>query len=389
MCCTAGKDCAYKHAEQLSALTKAAAMTSTHFQTADTGMLERFKAALAPHTYYDLPTDASDAPNTKGGIAREEGQTGTICPTHQESPLQLLRLYREGLRARRTGTEGQLSSEGRHPPRSTSRAYARLRPPLTDVLTRLRVKRTSTAGLSPGAASMAPKKEQAGEEQQSSEGRHPPRSSSRAYDGEADMGPRAMELEDDLPLQPDPDPPAHTPAEPSEDYDENEAFIPLELLYTLEQLQQRICVLFRESADAVKSRHAIALIGRAYRRGDGVPGLEAIKAVGDFHFPPETLVQHEEEYVAAGEDLDLMCALRIAARHTARLNPSRVQQCISADNPQRELLLEFATRGVDVRTILPPAKFQHNGDDFSTWPRQTADYKRASSVVNSLLWKSF
>ncbi|KAJ1388187.1 hypothetical protein B484DRAFT_409694, partial [Ochromonadaceae sp. CCMP2298] len=214
--------------------------------------------------------------------------------------------------------------------------------------------------------------------------RHPP------DDGEADMGPRVVELEDDQPLQPDPDPPAHTPAEPSEDYDENEAFIPPELLCTLEQLQQRISVLFPQSADAAKSRRAIALIGRAYRRvAYQYNMLAAIEAVGEFHFPPEALARDAEEFAAAGEDLDLMCALRIAARHTARLNPSRVLQCISADNPQRELLLEFSTKGVDVRTILPPAEFQHNGDDPATWPRQTADYRRASSVVNSLLWKSF
>ncbi|KAJ1380448.1 hypothetical protein B484DRAFT_412047, partial [Ochromonadaceae sp. CCMP2298] len=148
-------------------------------------------------------------------------------------------------------------------------------------------------------------------------------------DGEADMGSRVVELEDDLPSQPNLDPPAHTPAEPNEDYDENEAFIPLELLCTLEQLQQRISVLFPQSARR----------WRAYRRvAYHYNMLAAIEAA---------MARDAEEFAAAGEDLDLMCALRIVARHTARLNPSRVQQCISTDNPQRELLLEFATKGVD------------------------------------------
>jgi hypothetical protein len=204
------------------------------------------------------------------------------------------------------------------------------------------------------------------------------------------MGPRVEELESDQPLLPDPDPTAQPTAGPNADYDENEAFIPPDLLCTIEQLQQRISVLFPESADAVKSQAAIALIGRAYRRSAYQYNmLAAIEAVGEFHFPAEDLARDLHEFIEAGEDFEVMIERRIAARHQSRLNPARIQQCISADNPQRETLLEFATTGVDVRKILPMDQFQHNGDDPAHWPKQTADYKQGSNVINSLLSKTF
>jgi hypothetical protein len=130
VCCTAGEGCTYRHTEQLSALTKSAAMISTHFKTTDRAMQERFKAAvnafpsfkaadappnplgtrkrgapgapkpaegsgravhrriatqLPPPCTISPPTDAPAAPNTLGGSAHEEGRKGTMCPTHPEA----------------------------------------------------------------------------------------------------------------------------------------------------------------------------------------------------------------------------------------------------------------------------------------------------------------
>ncbi|KAJ1423110.1 hypothetical protein B484DRAFT_398783 [Ochromonadaceae sp. CCMP2298] len=114
----------------------------------------------------------------------------------------------------------------------------------------------------------------------------------------------------------------------------------------------------------------------------------AIKAVGEFHFQAEALDRDLADLDAAGGDLVEMLRRRIALRHPARLNPDRVHQCISDGNPERELLLELATHGVDARRVLS-AEFTPNGDTPAGWPQQTPTYRKASDLVNSLLSKTF
>jgi hypothetical protein len=204
-------------------------------------------------------------------------------------------------------------------------------------------------------------------------------------DGEADNEPTVEELEGTVPPLLDPGP----TASPTDIDLDNEALIPQELLCSLEQLEQRIGVLFPESCDRGRFQRAIALVGRAYRRDHYQHNMAAaIEAVGEFHFDAEALQRDQHEFDDARGDLELMVARRIASRRASRMNPARIEQCISADNPQRAQLLEFATTGVDAYKILP-AEFQPNGDDRARWPRQTPDYKKASSVVNSLLSKTF
>ncbi|KAJ1380872.1 hypothetical protein B484DRAFT_411893, partial [Ochromonadaceae sp. CCMP2298] len=132
--------------------------------------------------------------------------------------------------------------------------------------------------------------------------------------GGADDGPVVIEQRGDSVPPLDPGSTARPTAELCTEVDlENEALIPPELLCTLEQLEQRISVLFPESSSA----------GRAYRRDHYQHNRDAaIQAVGEFHFSAEALARDAEDFAAAGEDLDLMLERRLASRHQSRLNPA-------------------------------------------------------------------
>ncbi|KAJ1411903.1 hypothetical protein B484DRAFT_455519 [Ochromonadaceae sp. CCMP2298] len=133
----------------------------------------------------------------------------------------------------------------------------------------------------------------------------------------------------------------------------------------------------------------MALVQRAYERYSFESSLErAVVAVGEFAFDKAALLRDERDFEACGGDLVEMARRCIEARKERRCNLARVRACISVDNPERALLLQFAAEGVDVRPLLPP-EFVPNGPVHASWPRLSGTYARAPRLVNALLSKAF
>ncbi|KAJ1397738.1 hypothetical protein B484DRAFT_406879, partial [Ochromonadaceae sp. CCMP2298] len=149
-------------------------------------------------------------------------------------------------------------------------------------------------------------------------------------------------------------------------------YSPSRNLCVYEALRERMCRIFPSLRSPSAHKRALALIGRAYERYRFKSCLEAaVVSVGDFQLDKTALLRDERMLQACGGDLCELARRYVTARRAQRCYPARVEACISLDNPQRALLLQFAAQGVDVRPLLLP-EFVHNGP-----------------VVNALLAKGF
>ncbi|KAJ1434362.1 hypothetical protein B484DRAFT_394037, partial [Ochromonadaceae sp. CCMP2298] len=175
----------------------------------------------------------------------------------------------------------------------------------------------------------------------------------------------------------------------SEGDSDEESFIPPKDACVLEALLVAMGVLFPAARSAASHRSALMVAERAYKANHFDSNLSAaIAAVEEFSFDPAALARDAREFGECGGNLSELARRRLDTRRPQRLNVARVESCISEDNPQRDLLLHFATQGVDMRPLLPP-EFVPNGPVRAAWPRQAGTYAKAPRVVNSLLSKAF
>ncbi|KAJ1379545.1 hypothetical protein B484DRAFT_412337, partial [Ochromonadaceae sp. CCMP2298] len=194
-------------------------------------------------------------------------------------------------------------------------------------------------------------------------------------------------------VEPEPPPPAppaqsHTPGPESvtlydSDDAEDEGLIPWQQLRSLDALLAYMARLFPQSIRPASHTSALRLMRDAYARSHHDSNLDTAISFGT-----AALARDLRELEECGGDLVAMIRARILARRPARMNVGRVEAHISADNPERTKLLQFALHGVDARGLLPP-DFKPNGPNRASWPRRTVDYTRAPCVVNFLLSKAF
>jgi hypothetical protein len=175
----------------------------------------------------------------------------------------------------------------------------------------------------------------------------------------------------------------------SDEDEDEESLVPRRDLCVFRLLQARMNAMFPSYRSPTLHKQAMALVQRAYERYSFESSLErAVVAVGEFAFDKAALLRDERDFEACGGDLVEMARRCIEARKERRCNLARVRACISVDNPERALLLQFAAEGVDVRPLLPP-EFVPNGPVHASWPRLSGTYARAPRLVNALLSKAF
>ncbi|KAJ1415094.1 hypothetical protein B484DRAFT_401562 [Ochromonadaceae sp. CCMP2298] len=378
--CTAGTRCPYKHAHDLGELSKANVTSCLHLKFKDGALADNFAKAVTDRpegswkVAVDPPEQASEKSKFRG--AQESRHLGNrpscLCRSlHAAGPTRIPSAFKCAHGAALPQGPGGVMSVGlRGVPFSVPRAVE--------------------LGYNPGCLSSAP---------QGCEMSAPGSGVGR----NALLGPRAVQgvrlphlvpgpgvatsgdrcadvasepLAAEVAISPEPPPCAKglgpDECEDSDEEGDVDTCIPSRNLCVYEALRDRVCGMFPSLCCPSAHLRALALIERAYERYSFESCLDAaVVAIGDFQLDKTALLRDKRDFEACGGDWAELARQRIAARRTQRCNPARVEACISLDNPQRALLLQFAAQGVDVRPLLPP-EFVPNGP-----------------VVNALLAKGF
>ena len=150
----------------------------------------------------------------------------------------------------------------------------------------------------------------------------------------------------------------------------------------LDQLISQVELYFTVSD---RSQEIKDIIQEAYRANDTDYGLkEAIEWAQGFTIPEEAIKHDYGLLRAAGLDFDRMVARRFKQLLSSRLNKDRINEVISADNPDRDRLYDLAN-GMQVPV---PDGFIPNGQ--SERPKMRHRYKMAHTAVNKMnhdIWK--
>ena len=98
---------------------------------------------------------------------------------------------------------------------------------------------------------------------------------------------------------------------------------------------------------------ARTVVVEAFEQADQVFGEGAAKEwASDFQLPEEIIENHKARFAQAGGSLVRMATEMREERRESRINVERVQAALSEDNPERERVMEFAEKGVEL--LLPP-----------------------------------
>ena len=134
-----------------------------------------------------------------------------------------------------------------------------------------------------------------------------------------------------------------------------------------------------------RSQQLRDIVQKAYRANATDYGLkEAVKWAEGFKIP-EAAIAHDYGLLrAAGLNFDKMVEIRFRQLLSSRLNHARIDEAISADNPDRDKLYDLAN-GMQVPV---PTGFIPNGQ--SERPKMRQKYKMAHTAVNKMnhdTWK--
>ena len=126
--------------------------------------------------------------------------------------------------------------------------------------------------------------------------------------------------------------------------------------------------------------HLEEIIEEAIRATDGEYGIAAaVEWAEGYRFPAEMIESDKMCFRAAQLDLTVMVRRRLKRLEPNRLNAKRVEG-LRADNPERPLMMELATKGMFVPR---PLDFQSNGQETPAPLR--ASYMKVHEAVNRML----
>ena len=128
------------------------------------------------------------------------------------------------------------------------------------------------------------------------------------------------------------------------------------------------------------TRQVRELVKETYEFVDEIYGIDAaVQWAEGFRVPVEAVARDVRIFRAEGNSIENMARGRLAGIRQTRLSEDRVGQCISTENPEREMLLGLAG---GMRVPLP-SDFQPNGQFPRTKLRTL--YLKTQSAVNKML----
>lgn len=134
----------------------------------------------------------------------------------------------------------------------------------------------------------------------------------------------------------------------------------------------------------------LRLLKEAYRAHDEVYTAEdAVRAADGFRIPETLVAQDSADFLAVDGDLERLMFDRREAVADRRMSRERILRCISADNPERDKLLELASAGIPIhypRNLRDP--FTPNGTKPSTW-KLTSGFQKAGAAVEKSFFETF
>ncbi|KAJ1379794.1 hypothetical protein B484DRAFT_462431, partial [Ochromonadaceae sp. CCMP2298] len=168
-----------------------------------------------------------------------------------------------------------------------------------------------------------------------------------------------------------------------------ESQVPGAIQASVDSMMWKMDTLFPSEMRAERRARARTALEESFKRANEEYTLEsAVEAAGNFEFDKEALARDLREFEACEGNLEKMIRERRRQRSGSRLSARRVHECISADNPEREMLLAFAEGGVRVSDVTDPDT-ELTGADKAKWQPLRATYRKAAKAVNLLISEGF
>jgi hypothetical protein len=123
----------------------------------------------------------------------------------------------------------------------------------------------------------------------------------------------------------------------------------------------------------------------ACKTADAAWGVaDAVQWADGYSIPASKVAADEFYFAMHGSDLERCVESRKAELAPHRLSRERIESCISADNPERERLIQLAEKGMPI--MVNPA-FEPNGD--GEWLSLRKGYREVASAVNKCYMDDF
>ena len=151
-----------------------------------------------------------------------------------------------------------------------------------------------------------------------------------------------------------------------------------------ERILHGIQVYFPQFVEETREQAGV-LVDKAYEWADRQFGLEEAREwASGFVIPPDVIEEDVIAFRAAGGSIQEMARRARDGRRAGRLSAERVNTVVSANNPERDKLWEFATVGI---TVLQPAAFAPSG--MNGRPRLRKKLLQAGGAVEKMIVENF